>query len=41
MKNPTAIVKTVLPLISLLLLPAPVSAQGDEPVVHKLAPALQ
>jgi hypothetical protein len=40
MKNPTAIVKTVLPLISLLLLPAPVSAQGDAPVVHKLAPAL-
>jgi predicted peptidase len=41
MKIPTLPVKTVLLLISLLLLPAPVSAQGDAPVVHKLAPALQ
>jgi hypothetical protein len=28
-------------LIARLLLPAPVSAHGNVPVVHKLAPALQ
>jgi len=41
MRIPLPIVDTIILLISMLLVPAPVSAQGDAPVVHKLAPALQ